>query len=34
LHPDHIGFTSENTTFRNDLGGGGAYGEVGFKGSF
>jgi hypothetical protein len=34
VHPDHIGFTSENTTFHNNLGGGGGYSEVGIKGSF
>jgi hypothetical protein len=34
IHPDHVGFTSESTTFHNNLGGGGAYTEVGVKGSF
>ena len=34
MHPDHIGFSDENTIFHNNLGGGGAYTEVGLKGSF
>ena len=34
LHPDHIGFDHVDTTFHNNLGGGGAYTEVGLKGSF
>jgi hypothetical protein len=34
IHPDHVDFTSENTTFHHNLGGGGAYSEVGIKGSF
>ncbi len=34
VHPDHIGFNDNNTIFHNNIGGGGAYGEVGLKGSF
>ncbi len=34
LHPDHIGFGSDSTLFHNSLGSGGAYSEVGLKGSF
>ena len=34
IHPDHIGYDQSDTTFHNNVGDGGAYGEVGFKGSF
>jgi hypothetical protein len=34
IHPDHIGFNDDNTIFHNNIGGGGAYGELGLKGSF
>jgi hypothetical protein len=34
VHPDHIGFTSENTIFHNNIGNGGGYTEIGIKGSF
>jgi hypothetical protein len=34
LHPDRIEFSSHDTTFHNNLGSGGAYAEVGIKGSF
>ena len=34
IHPDHVGFTSESTTFHNNLGSGGGYTQLGLKGSF
>jgi hypothetical protein len=34
VHRDRIGFSSHDTIFRNNLGSGGAYAEVGIKGSF
>ena len=34
IHPDHIGYDVGSTTFKNDLGSGGYYSEVGIKGSF
>ena len=34
LHHDHIGFDDQNTVFHNNIGSGGAYTEVGLKGSF
>ena len=34
LHPDRIGFSDHDTLFHNNLGSGGAYAEVGIKGSF
>ena len=34
IHADHIGFDHDSTTFHNNLGGGGAYTELGLKGSF
>ena len=34
IHPDRVEFSDSNLTFHNNLGSGGAYTEIGIKGSF
>ncbi|MCE0499241.1 MAG: DUF6268 family outer membrane beta-barrel protein [Methylacidiphilales bacterium] len=34
IHPDDIGFATQNTSFHNDIGNGAPYAEIGIRGSF